>query len=259
MKALKCCYTLKGAQKGRQTRIHQTHIYKSPQIVTKSLAGTRHSAFGSTLLAASLATTLGALSINNAAAQTDTATETTIQVDSETCQTLSNSTALDQESITTRIACYSQDVEHLNGLVSQLMVERDELITTAESQSASIDEYKQELANRQDAMQRLEERAASLRAQIDEVSTDRNRMREQLFNVIAEGKQQPVEVEANKILFENFSESYVTLTNEIEELRKRPDNSHHLKLPTLSSVISSWQLKLKINSSPDRSQRLKNR
>lgn len=177
--------------------------------------GTNSSAF----LAASLATTLGCLGINSASAQSDDNANT--QVDMETCQALSDSTALDQDSIKTRIACYSRDVEHLNKLVSQLTTERDALIAEAESQSGTVDEFKLELARRQDAMQRLEERAANLKQQLDEVSADRNNVREQLFTMIAEGKDQPVEVEANKILFENFSESYVSLTSEIEDLRKR--------------------------------------
>lgn len=177
----------------------------------------------SAFLAASLATTLGCLGINSASAQsTKNATDNgAVKVDMEACQALNDSTALDQESIKTRIACYSRDVEHLNLLVSQLMTERDTLVAEAESQSASIDEYKLELAKRQDAMQRLEVRAAELTQQLDDVSADRKQVREQLFNMIAEGKDQPVEVEANKRLFENFSESYVSLTTEIEELRKR--------------------------------------
>lgn len=200
-------------------------------------------------LATSLATTLGCLGIYGvgisvATAQSDTSTD--IKVDIEACQALNDSTALDQESIKTRIACYSRDVEHLNKLVNQLMSERDELVATAESQNASIEEYKQELANRQDAMQRLEERAAELRLQIDEITTERNQVREQLFDVIAKGKEQPIEVAANKRLFENFSESYVTLSNEIEELRKQLDgfeNSNtELSDENLAANIENQQL-----------------
>lgn len=196
----------------------------------------------SAVLAASLATTLGCLGINIASAQSSD-TESAIKIDIETCQSLSDSTALDQESIKTRIACYSRDVEHLNLMVGQLMSERDELVADAESQSATIDEYKQELSNRQDAMQRLEERAVALRQQVDEVTADRNQVREQLFNMISEGKDQPIEVEANKRLFENFSQSYVSLTNKIEELRKRLQD-----FETANTELSDQQLATQIEN-----------
>ncbi len=208
-----------------------------------------HSFRSSAFLAASLATTLGCLGINSASAQStnnaanNAISNGTVKIDIEACQALNDSTALDQESIKTRIACYSRDVEHLNLLVSQLMSERDSLVAEAESQSASIDEYKLELAKRQDAMQRLEERAAVLKQQLDDVSADRKQVREKLFNMIAEGKDQAVEVEANKRLFENFSESYVNLTNEIEELRNRLQD-----FETSNTELSDQQLATQIEN-----------
>jgi len=147
-------------------------------------------ALPATFLAASLATTLGSLGINVASAQSNATDPAAIDI--EACQTLSDSTALDQDSIKTRMACYSRDVAHLTQLVSQLIAERDELEASSATQTASINEYKKELAQRQDAMQRLEERAANLQLQID-----------------------------NKKLFEDFSESYVSQTNEIQQLRDR--------------------------------------
>jgi len=175
------------------------------------------------VLAASLATTLGCLGI--AYAQTDTDANPNAnpdaKIDIETCQALNDSTALDQESINTRIACYSRDVEHLNQLVSQLITERDNLVSSAETQSETIEDNKQELAQRQDAMQRLEERAAGLLLQIDDVTAERDQVREQLIEMISANKEQPVEVAANKIIFENFSQSYLSLTSEISELRER--------------------------------------
>ena len=166
-------------------------------------------------VAASLATTTTGVNVALAQSGTDAA------IDIEACQALSDSTALDRESIETRIACYSRDVEHLNQLVNQLMSERDELATGADTQNNTIEEYKQELAQRQDAMQRLEERAAQLSLQLDEVTTDRNRVREQLIELISENKDQPADVAANQIIFENFSQTYVSLTSEIEDLRNR--------------------------------------
>ena len=171
------------------------------------------------LLAASLATTLSCLGINVASAQSDTAAA--IKTDSETCQALNDSTALDDESIKQRIACYNEDVEHLNLLVTQLTSERDDLVANADIQSSTIEEYKQKLAQRQDAMQRLEERAAELALEIDNVTADRNHVRDQLINMINDNKDQPAEVTAHKIIFENFSQSYMSLTNKIEELRNR--------------------------------------
>jgi len=176
-------------------------------------------ALPATFLAASLATTLGSLGINVASAQSNATDPAAIDI--EACQTLSDSTALDQDSIKTRMACYSRDVAHLTQLVSQLIAERDELEASSATQTASINEYKKELAQRQDAMQRLEERAANLQLQIDEVTADRNEVREQLFGLLSDGKDQPVQVEANKKLFEDFSESYVSQTNEIQQLRDR--------------------------------------
>lgn len=178
-----------------------------------------------TLLATSLATTLGCLGINVASAQSssvaDASSVTEVALDIEACQALSDSTALDQESIKARIACYSRDVEHLNQLVKQLMTERDDLNTSAVTQTSAIDDYKQELAQRQDAMQRLEERSADLLLQLDNVTADRNQVREQLVALLNDSKDQPAEVAANKIIFENFSQSYLRQTNEIEELRNR--------------------------------------
>jgi len=171
------------------------------------------------LLAASLATTLSCLGINVASAQSDTAAA--IKTDPETCQALNDSTALDDESIKQRIACYNEDVEHLNLLVTQLTSERDDLVANADIQSSTIEEYKQKLAQRQDAMQRLEERAAELALEIDNVTADRNHVRDQLINMINDNKDQPAEVTAHKIIFENFSQSYMSLTNKIEELRNR--------------------------------------
>ena len=184
------------------------------------------SSFTSTaLLATSLATTLGCLGINVASAQSssvaDASSVTEVALDIEACQALSDSTALDQESIKARIACYSRDVEHLNQLVKQLMTERDDLNTSAVTQTSAIDDYKQELAQRQDAMQRLEERSADLLLQLDNVTADRNQVREQLVALLNDSKDQPAEVAANKIIFENFSQSYLRQTNEIEELRNR--------------------------------------
>ena len=171
------------------------------------------------LLAASLATTLSCLGINVASAQSDTAAA--IKTDPETCQALNDSTALDDESIKQRIACYNEDVEHLNLLVTQLTSERDDLVANADIQSSTIEGYKQKLAQRQDAMQRLEERAAELALEIDNVTADRNHVRDQLINMINDNKDQPAEVTAHKIIFENFSQSYMSLTNKIEELRNR--------------------------------------
>ena len=201
-------------------------------------------------IVAALATATGHFGINDAAAQStamhvsdEAESKSSVQVDLEACQALNDSTALDQESIKTRIACYGRDLEHLNQLVTQLTTERDELIANAESQSESIKEQKHELSNRQDAMQRLEARAADLRLQVDEITADRDHMREQLFNAISEGKDTPVEIEANKKLFENFSQSYVSLTNEIAELRKRLE-----EFETSYTELSDEQLATQINN-----------
>ncbi len=170
-------------------------------------------------LATSVVTMFGFLSVNVATAQSDA-----INIDVEACQSLNDSTALDTESIKTRIACYSRDVEHLNQLVNQLMDEREQLITQSEdnlAKDATIDGYKKELEQRQSAMQRLEERAVTLSLQIDEITADRNQMREQLYNLMSEGKDRAIEVEANERLFESFSQSYVTLSAEIEALRNK--------------------------------------
>ena len=195
-----------------------------------------------TTLATTLAiTTLGYLGINNAAAQSNSATA--IKVDIETCQNLNDSTALDQESIKTRIACYSRDVEHLNQLVSQLMAERSELLANAENQTATVDEYKQELANRQDAMQRLEVRAAALTQQVDRITADRDQLRDELFSAMAESNDQQIQFEANKRMFENFSQSYVGLTNEIEELQQKLKD-----FQTTNTELSDQQLAVEIEN-----------
>ena len=215
---------------------------------TVSMARARTAAHAA-VRAATLATALGSLGINNAVAQTTVQvtggaeSQSSIQVDVETCQALSDSTALDQESIRTRLACYNRDLAHLNKLVTQLTTERDELIANNKSQSKSIEEQKRELSDRQDAMQRLEARAADLRTQVDEITAERDQMREQLFNAISAGKDKPVEIEANKKLFENFSQSYVSLTNEIADLRKRLED-----FETSYTALSDEQLATQINN-----------
>jgi len=171
------------------------------------------------VLAASLATTLGCLGINVASAQSDTVA--VAQPGAEACQALNESNALDEESAKARIACYSRDVDQLNELVNQLTAERDDLAASADTQTTSIDDYKQQLAQRQDAMQRLEERAAVLLIELDDVTAERDQVREQLVGLINESKDQPVKVAASNAIFERFSESYITQTKEIDELRNR--------------------------------------
>ena len=169
------------------------------------------------LFATSLLTTAGLLTVNTASAQS----QETTTVDLAVCEALSDSTSLDQESIENRIACYSRDVEQLNQLVEQLVAERNELVASADDTSTTIDNFQQELAQRQDAMQRLEERAAGLNSEIDQLTADRNQLREQLYSILSEGKDRSIEVEANERLFESFSQSYVSQSEEIEELKRR--------------------------------------
>jgi len=169
------------------------------------------------LLATSLLTTLSYLSVNTTVAQTQ---DNTV-VDSETCQALNDSSSLDKESIATRIACYSRDVQQLNELVEQLVAERNQLLKESANNTTTIANFQQELTQRQASMQRLEERSMSLTDQIDELTTDRNDLREQLFSILDEGKDRSVEVEANERLFESFSQSYVSQSEEIEELKRK--------------------------------------
>ena len=169
-----------------------------------------------TLLATSILTTLSYLNANTAIAQQTAAT-----ADIATCQTLSDNTSLDKNSIENYINCYSRDVEHLNHLVEQLVAEREQLLSTAEDNATVVENFQQELAQRQEALQRLEQRAAALNTQIDELTNDRNQLREQLYNTLSEGKDRSIGVEASERLFESFSESYVTQSIEIEELKRR--------------------------------------
>ena len=175
-----------------------------------------HGVTSKALLATSLFTTLSYLSLNTATAQSQ---ETTVDI--ETCQALNDSTSLDQKAIENRIACYSRDVQKLNQLVEQLVEERNQLVGISEEKSAAAAGFQQELAQRQTTMQRLEQRAATLTTQIDELTADRNQLREQLFSVLSEGQDRTIDVEANELLFESFSRTYVTQSEEIEELKRK--------------------------------------
>jgi len=169
------------------------------------------------LLATSLLTTLGYLNLNTATAQSQEAAT----IDIETCQALNDNTLLDKESIENRINCYSRDVQQLNKLVEQLVEERNQLLNTSTESAATAEKFQAELLQRQTAMQRLEKRAAGLTEEIDTLTADRNQLREQLYGVLSEGQDRTIDVEANERLFESFSRSYVTQSEEIEELKRK--------------------------------------
>ena len=190
------------------------------------------------LLTASLLTTISLLPVNTLFAETEAS--------GAVCEALGTNTALDKETIETRIACYGDDVIHLSHLVEQLVDERDELLVTAQDSTSKLDEYQQQLEQRQNSMQRLQERAASLTEQIDQITADRNQIRNQLYGIINEGKDRSVDLEANEKLFESFSESYVTQSIEIEELRKKlaEFESQNTDLTTQSEELASAKSEL---------------
>ena len=118
--------------------------------------------------------------------------------------------------------CYSHDrVCHPAVEVEQLVEERNQLLNTSTESAATAEKFQAELLQRQTAMQRLEKRAAGLTEEIDTLTADRNQLREQLYGVLSEGQDRTIDVEANERLFESFSRSYVTQSEEIEELKRK--------------------------------------
>ena len=165
--------------------------------------------------------TLGYVNFNSAIAQTSVSS----QPDNETCLALNDSTALDQQSIETRIACYSGDAQHLNLLAQQLIEQRETLTAllseNSKKNTVKEDVYIKELAKRQETLQRMQEHSANLTLKIDAITKERDDTREQLFSALSRHQDDRIDAEANQKLFRNFSQTYIALNTQIDELQKK--------------------------------------
>ena len=201
--------------------------YISCKQITPTLSGESMKKSTGGLKLAAMVAALGCLNISSGIAQTSVNT----QPDNEACQAMNDSTALDQQSIETRITCYSSDAQHLNQLIQQLIQEREQLTTRASENSkkniVKENVYVKELAKRQESLQRLEERSANLTVKIDAITKERDDIREQLFSALSQSKDNRIDVEANQKLFRNFSQTYIALNTQIDELQKKLEQAEN--------------------------------
>jgi len=134
---------------------------------------------------------------------------------------MNDSVALDEQSISMRMSCYSRDVTRLNDLIDHLLSERTDLRQQIANVNPRLDTYKQQLADRQNSIQALEERTADLVNQTRTLIREREELREQLVGLLSDGHTQDLSREPDDELFDSFSQSYIKLSTENAALRDK--------------------------------------
>jgi len=174
------------------------------------------------LLSTLLTCCIGAVS-SSAIAQSTNSVEQEVGVSDTECNLLHDDATIDEQTVAKRLACHQRSTERMEWLVRQLQTERSILTSQLREDDPQLLEYKQKLIENQRNVKRLEQRMTDLATLSEALRHQRDDYRNRLLNAISESESRDQSRQIDDRLFRNFSQSYVTLSNENTSLRKQLD------------------------------------